>query len=248
MRISRRDFLSVAGAVATLVPLRSDGFRTSDPGPEFDVGCALIDLGDQCALRESLRGFQAALADKYHAASRTDLTSLGRCRFAVVPGVGMLDPPLAPALSGLLQSGTVLLLESGAGFLSAPKFAVHQAALHRYFDVAIDRPLDLWSDAVDDRPRGNRPRQPARNGRDECQRIPYVHYQWPTQTTVRDFSRAMPVSAGTGHVIGKIGDVPVAWKTRVGNGTLIVLGSPIGPSLGAGDSDARNWLHSVVAL
>jgi hypothetical protein len=42
--------------------------------------------------------------------------------------------------------------------------------------------------------------------------------------------------------------MPVALKKRVGKGTLIFLGSPLGPALGASDLEARHWLQSVTAF
>lgn len=248
MRVSRRNFLSVTGTVATLFPFRPVGLHTLDCPPEFDVDCALLDLGTQCSLRESLQGYQAALGGRHEKLSPAGIFSLGRCRIAIVPGFGILDAVLASALWDLLQSGTTLLLECGGGFLNHSEFASHQRMLHRYFDITIGRPVDLWSGSVDHAPRKPRPVRHPRNGQDNPQSVPYVHYRWPSETEVRDFSLAIPVSAPTGNVIGNIGELPVAWKIRIGKGTLIFLGSPIGPALLAGDSHAHAWLHSVIAL
>jgi hypothetical protein len=248
MRISRRNFLSVAGTVAALSPFRSVRFNTLDPRPKFALDCAVIDLGAQCSLRESLQGYQAMLAGKYHHLSLAELISLDRCRVAIVPGVGRLDAVFTSALSGLLKAGATVLFESGAGFLSPCEFISHQKTLHQYFDITIGRPVDLWSRSVDHA--SNKPRsiRNPRSRQDNPPSAPYVHYRWPSETKVRDFSRAMTVSAPMGNAIAKVGDLPVAWKTRVGRGTLIFLGSPMGPALRAGDSDAHNWLHSVIAL
>jgi hypothetical protein len=247
MRISRRNFLSITGTVATLFPFRPVVLDAFDSQPKFDVDCVLLDLGINCSLRESLRGYQTALASKHQQLSPADLYSLGRCRVAIVPGVGMMDATLASVLSGLLQSGSTLLLESGAGFLSQSEFASHQRMLQQYFAITINQPVDFWCMPAYDA-RKPRPARRPRNKPDNHQVVPYVHYQWPRQAQVRDFSRAIPVSALTGNLVGQIGDLGVAWKTWVGKGMLIFLGSPMGPALLAGDSHADAWLRSVTAL
>ena len=120
--------------------------------------------------------------------------------------------------------------------------------LHQYFDITIERPADLWWKAEYDTLGKPHHAKYYLNESDHGQAVPYVHYQWPSQAKVRDFSRAIPVSALTGDVIAKAGDLRVARKTRVGKGMLFFLGSPMGPALLGGDSDAGAWLYSVTAL
>ena len=248
MRISRRNFLSVTGTAVTLFAFGRVGLIALDSEPKFDVDCALLDLGTNCSLRESLQGYQAALASKHRQVLPAELNALSRCRVAIVPGAGMIDATLASVLSGLLQSGSTLLLECGAGFLNESGFASYQRMLHQYFDITIDRPVELWRRSAYHAPLKPPSAQHPRNKPDHRQAVPYVHYRWPSKARVRDFSRAIPVSAPAGSVIGKIGDLRVAWKRRLGKGILIFLGSPMGPALLANDCDARNWLHSVIVL
>lgn len=56
---------------------------------------------------------------------------------------------------------------------------------------------------------------------------------------IRDFGRVCAVSGGT--VIAHLDGLPVA----VRQGPLVVLGSPIGPHLYAGDSDARILVQAL---
>lgn len=82
-----------------------------------------------------------------------------------------------------------------------------------------------------------------------------MDYVWPTPAKVRDFSRAVPVSTGASsvttrsmcEVIGWIDGWPVAAKRKVGKGTLVFLGSPLGPALWSGDREAHRWLGEVLA-
>jgi hypothetical protein len=116
-----------------------------------------------------------------------------------------------------------VLLESGAAF---GDFRSHRDQLRDYFQVLLGPPTELW---------------PARG-------IPYVEYTWPVSTKVRDFSRVIPLAPQRGTVIARVDGIPVALARRVGPGTLVYLGSPLGPALWAGDAQARQWLGALVAL
>ena len=250
MKISRRNFLStVTGSAATLLAFRFTPSDRPSPRPKRELDCGLLDLKSHCILRESLQGYQAALADEHNYVPEAKTDSRWRCRMAIVPGVGPMDSATMRLLFDLLEAGTHVLLESGAGFLSPADFAAHQRMLHRWFDLAVEPPVDLWSGKRrDDRLFAHRSRQHQRNKVDSRESIPYVNYIWPRETRVRDFSRVIPVSANAGDVIGRVGPLPVAMKRRLANGTLIFLGSPLGPALRAGDWEARSWLRLVTAL
>jgi hypothetical protein len=250
MNISRRDFLGGAtGCAATLWSFHPIGLaaRVAEPGGTLDR--ALLDLNSRCVLPESLQGYQAALLGKHNLLSETDLNSRRICQIAIVPSFGSMAPATASALTDLLEAGTHVLLESGAGFLSPAEFTAHQRMLQRHFGIAVGPPVDLWQgnpadDALPERHPGRHPNKK----RDIHPSVPYVSYVWPRETRVRDFSRAIPVSASDGDVIGNVGALPVALKRRFGRGTLIFLGSPLGPALRAGDPEALSWLRLVTAL
>jgi len=76
---------------------------------------------------------------------------------------------------------------------------------------------------------------------------PYVDYLWPYAAKLRDFSRVVPLAPPAGERIAWVDNLPVALKRRSGPGTLIFLGSPVGPALWAGDADATRWLSAVLA-
>ena len=248
LKISRRHFVgAVTGAAATLWSFPPVWLDTLGSRQERDLKCALLDLNSHCVLRESLQGYQAALAGE-HDLFEAKLDARSRCRIAIIPGLGVMDPSVASSLAGLLEAGTNLVLESGAGFLSPPEFISHQKMLNRYFDIAIDPPVDLRpAESIDGSVFSRRSgRNPGKKL--EGQRfVPYVNYLWPHETRVRDFSRVVPLSLVVGDVIGTVGTLPVALKRRVGKGTLIFLGSPMGPALRAGDPEARSWLRLVTS-
>ena len=247
MHISRRNFLH--GITASAVTLWSSGVTGLHNLAGRELRCVVLDLKLHCVLRESLHGYQAAFAHEHQYVAADRLDSRWPCRMVIVPGLGMMDAAMGRVLLDLVQGGTCLVLESGAGFLTPAETAAHRRMLLRFFALEVEPPIDLWSRKLaDDGPfaRGASPRRTETI--DARQPIPYVRYVWPRETVVRDFTRVMPVSAGPGEVIGWAGSLAVGSQRPVGKGTLIFLGSPLGPALRASDPEARSWLQSVVAL
>lgn len=68
----------------------------------------------------------------------------------------------------------------------------------------------------------------------------WVRFDWPIPAMIRDFGRACPIRGGT--VIARLDDIAVA----VRQGPLVVLGSPIGPHLYAGDRDAHKLFEALI--
>jgi hypothetical protein len=249
MKLSRRDFLgTMSGAVGASLCLFSPiGQAAFASRPDVELNCALLDLNSNCVLRESLQGYRAALG-KRDLLRKTELTSKSRHPMTIVPGIGELDPSVVETLSDLLRSGTNLLLESGAAFLNPSAFASHQKIFSRHFDIEIDSPVDLWPrKSADDASITRREIRHSKKKLNGLKSVPYVNYCWPRETNVREFSRIIPLSARPDAVIGRVGATPVALKRQVGKGTLIFLGSPLGPALLAGDLEAQSWLQLAIA-
>lgn len=214
MEVTRREFLWCAATTATAAAVAPRRWRSR---ASLGDGCALLDLGKHCALRESLAGYEAALAGS-----------------AMVAG-SVLIVPAALAIAGAparrivrhVEEGGTLILESGAIF-AAPAtadFRAHRDALGELLGLEVAPPRRL-----------------VRKG----MRVPYVEFRWPSPTLVRDFSAVVPVHASDDECIAQIEETTVALVRRRGRGTLIFLGSPIGPPLWAGDAEARRWLHEVL--
>jgi hypothetical protein len=158
------------------------------------------------------------------------VSALGQqCHRVIVPAATVLDVSFARALSVFLENGGYLLLESGLGFVDFSASDVQRGLLRSHLGVQIEPPVNLWAVAGG-----------------HCH-TPYVDYLWPLQTKIRDFSRVVPVSPQGGDVIGWTRGLPVALKRKVGKGTLIFLGSPLGPALLAGDPEARRWFRELLA-
>jgi hypothetical protein len=250
VNISRRNFLGGAtGCAAALWSFQAIGLGTLESRPERALDCIVLDLNSHCVLRESLQGYQAALIGEHGLLTETGLDSRRRCQIVIVPGLGAIGPTTASTLTDLLEAGTHVLLESGAGFLRPAEFTAHQRMLHRHFGIVVGPPVDLWAgDFADEAFRACRPGRHASKMSNSHASVPYVNYLWPREIEVRDFSRVIPVLASTGEVIGKVGALPVALRRCTAKGTLIFLGSPLGPALRAGDTEALSWLQAVIAL
>lgn len=225
MKISRRQFVEDTAVALSGLCL----FGPTEPVDEVAQagcrdGCVVLDLGEACALPESLQGYAAVLGGRNIRVLDQARKWKSPCRVAIAPAVGALDEAAGEALRGLLQSGTAVLLESAGGFCGRTEFAAHQQILSRCFAVHVDAPVNVWS---------------------QNETVRYVHFDWPIQATVRDFSKVVPVLAGDAEVIGKIEELRIAFKRRVGKGQLIFLGSPLGPALRAGDIEAREWLSAL---
>ncbi|HEX5483649.1 MAG TPA: hypothetical protein VFZ08_13585 [Terriglobia bacterium] len=122
------------------------------------------------------------------------------------------------------ETGACVLVESGGIFLSGADFRRQKSLAQAQFGFALLPPVKLW--------------ESSESG------IPYVDFTWPVPARVRDFSRAIPL-AGTGAPIAHLEGNAVALQRRLGAGTLVFLGSPLGPHLLAGDRDAQRWLGAV---
>jgi hypothetical protein len=246
--VSRRTFLSLAtGAVATMLP------QETATGPLVTSGCepsdcVLLDAKEHGALPESLAGYQSALAAGGARFSRTSAGPLPYSRTIIVPACLALPPELTQEIAAALTRGSRVVLESGAGFATRPDFAAHQEWLRNYWSVRVEAPVDLY-DSPGDQFGHRRSRAPLAVRHSPIPaRVPYVDFHWPFRTKVRDFSRVVPVSVLPEHLVASCGHWPVASKHTKGKGTLVFLGSPLGPALLAGDAEAHRWLGAIVAL
>ena len=169
---------------------------------------------------------------KEHCSLRESLAGYERASAGFVPRRPVLIVPAALALpvaatramADCLRRGGTVLLESGAGYAGESGFRVHREALRNRLQIRVAA------------------------ARFKSRGVPYVDYAWPYPTKIRDFSRVVPVGDQPGEVIGRVDGLPVAFKRQVGAGTLIFLGSPLGPALWAGDTEARQWLSRLFSL
>ena len=224
MPISRRQFLGCAAGASAAGLAGSFGFaRTSPLNAAVPAGCKLVVSGPVCALPESAGGYESALSSAGVQYQRASLQSLTPARTIILPAacVGQAD---ALQLRDYLERGSTVLFESGAAFSAPGEFGFHRRLIKRVFGLGLHSPIGVWDSA------------------DSFRRSPYVDYRWPLAVKVRDFSRIVPLDATGGDAIAWFHDLPVSARRRVGNGTLVFLGSPLGPHLLSGDREACRWL------
>jgi hypothetical protein len=235
MPVSRRRFLGVAAAIPWAV---RDGFARGPltdrlaglTAPRADSGaprCVLADLGADCALPESLAGFERGLRAASVGFERVAASEISPARLILVPGAVLRSAGTAETLASLAAGGSTVVYESGAAYADSEGLASEQRLLARYFGVRVDAALDLWS---------------LHEG---VAFAPYVHYAWPSKAIVRDFSRARPVRSAA--AIAYCAGLPVACRGSAGRGTFVYLGSALGPHLSVSDPEALALLKGLVA-
>jgi hypothetical protein len=180
----------------------------------------VLPLRGRCSLPESTLGYRSALAG---APERPDHAPL-----LIIPAVLDVPGDIARLIRLRLTSGATVIVESGAGFAGQVGYREHHRSLREGLNIDTHAPVDLWA-----------------AGR--SRHAPYVDYSWPEAVRVRDFSRVVPLKGRESEVIARADGLPVALRRAVGAGTLIFLGSPLGPALWAGDREARRWLFDVAA-
>ena len=134
MRASRRAFLGATTGVAAGLVFGARGAEGSSSAPSAagsELRCVLVDLEECSATRESLRGYEAALQGCGAQFVRRAPGAEERARVIIVPGCVRLKPNAARRLSESLQEGSLLLLESDAGFADPAEFETHRQLLFR---------------------------------------------------------------------------------------------------------------------
>lgn len=194
--------------------------------PQPLSACTLVDLGPGCTVRESVAGYESALISSRVAYERTSFRSLRRARLEILPAAVFTNESGPARIRAHLESGSVALLETGAAFLTFKEFDFQRRLISSSFGLSLQDPIRLWENT------------------DSFKQAPYVAYGWPVVTKIRDFSRIIPLDCKSGEVIGWFQHLPVAAILRVGKGRLILLGSPLGPHLLAGDREAGSWFRA----
>jgi hypothetical protein len=209
--------------------------------------CVLLDVQERGTLPESLAGYQMALEAGGARFCRTSSGPLPHSKTIIVPACMALLPAMTREIAAALKGGSRVVLESGAVFATPPDFARHQEWLRSYWNVRVEAPVDLWR-AGNDQRRDPQSDLPLSKHSPRASRAPYVDFHWPFSTKVRDFSRVLPVFAPEEHVVASCGHISVASKHTKGKGTLLFLGSPVGPALLAGDAEASRWLRAIITM
>jgi hypothetical protein len=222
VRVTRRQFLECA-ALVSLPRWRIDRLA---PEVRSTSGISILDLGNACALRESVSGYKRALGVRV---LELELVPTSRPATLIVPAAADLQPRTVQAIFDCLDASGCVILETGLAFAPVRSLDSHRTVLLDVFGIHAGSPVSLWSRARESR-------------------IPYVDFTWPHEAKIRDHSLVVPLEARRDEVIASVDGLPVALRGSRSRGTLIFLGSPIGPALWAGDGQAKGWLEAVTNM
>ena len=230
MDFTRREFLGLTAGVVGMVGV-PQGHTAGEPRPEPFEKWWTMYSDPKNYDSESAQGYRSALSPgRWWGRSVGDPNPFARLSFLVAPYVVSLYDGFSRCLSQALYSGTTVLLESGAGFVDDSTFWHHSRWLRQELGIHVAPRVDLWAKWAE--------------GNDAS--APYIEFSWPRHAKIRDFSRVVPpAEESRENIIAWAGDLPVAFRRRVGKGLLIYLGSPVGPALWAGDPEARRWLDAI---
>jgi hypothetical protein len=226
MDITRREFLGyTAGAISVVGLPLPESIPTATRLRKFDKWRVLGTTG-RPSIPESALGYHAAIPAERQRFEPWERSVVSSSSLLIYPSLLVINQTEAAFLTRCLNRGATVVIESGAGFTKHFAFRRHRRQLRERLEILVGGPVDLWSPG-------------------SSRRTPYVEYTWPRRVRIRDFSRVVPPGEQPGEIIAWAGELPVAFKRRVGAGTLIYLGSPVGPALWAGDLEAKRWLHAV---
>ena len=227
MDITRREFLgyTAGGAISVMGLPLPESTPTATRLRKLDKW-RVLGTTRRPSIPESALGYHAAIPVERQRFEPWEKSAVSSCSLLIYPSLLVINQTKAAVLTRCMNGGATVVIESGAGFMKHFAFRWHRRELRERLQIPVAAPVDLWS-------HGSRPS------------TPYVEYTWPRRARIRDFSRVVPPAEQPGEIIAWAGELPVAFKRRVGAGTLIYLGSPLGPALWAGDVDARRWLHAV---
>jgi hypothetical protein len=225
MPISRRGFLGCAAGASAAGAAAATGLCRLFPDvARQPAGYILVDPGPVSPLRESAMGYAVALSSLNISYKQTSIRPLAPARAIIMPAAVHTDTSALDRLKEYLTCGSMVLYESGAAFHSPEDFDIHKRVIRSVFGLSLHDPVRLWDST------------------DSLKQSPYVDYHWPVVTKVRDFSRVVPVGVESRDAIAWFQNVPVGVKRLIGKGTLVFLGSPLGPHLLSADREAGNWL------
>jgi hypothetical protein len=190
----------------------------------------LVASGSSCALTESFAGYQAALAASGITFRTACWRSLSAARMLILPATVFRTAVEVFTVKALLKTGSTVLLECGANFVNPAEFEFQKRLIHTELGLRLHAPVELWVSSA------------------AFRHSPYLDYEWPIAVKVRDFSRVIPIDCGPGEAIAWVRGKTVAAKLQVGKGSLIFLGSPMGPHLLAGDREAHRWFSQCCSL
>ena len=169
-----------------------------------------------CLSLESAMGFRHLVSRNPPATSfasgRTASSSL-----IIAPGIRWMSLSTAADLADRIHQGAWVILESGLGFSSRTESKHQIDLLKRVFGLQLLPPVKV----------GKNPAAAT-----------YLEYTSPVHRLVRTFEAITPVGCDQSEALARWGKHSVCIRRRIGDGTLVFLGSMLGPGIGAEEREA----------
>jgi len=138
------------------------------------------------------------------------------------PGANRLSFVGALALRRALEAGASVLIECGLAFSAPSEIEEQRVVLRQALGIQLRHPIV----AADPH-------------------HPYVAFE--PGHFIRPFGLTFPVFREGGQPLAHFGEIQVAFKARLGSGTLIFLGAMLGPHLQAFDPDGLHIAANLLA-
>jgi hypothetical protein len=131
----------------------------------------------------------------------------------------------AADLAELINEGASVILESGLGFSSRTESKLQIDLLKKVFGLRLLPPVKV----------GKNPAAAT-----------YLEYTRPVHRLVRTFEAITPVGCDQSEALARLGKYSVCIRKKIGDGTLVFLGSMLGPGIGAEEREAIEVASALV--
>ncbi len=143
----------------------------------------------------------------------------------IAPGIRWMSPSIAGDLADRIYHGAWVILESGLGFSSRTESKHQTDLLKKAFGLQLLPPVKVGKNPV---------------------AATYLEYTRPVHRLVRTFEAITPVWCDQSEALARLGKHSVCIRKRIGDGTLVFLGSMLGPGIGAEEREAVEVASALV--
>ena len=171
---------------------------------------------DHCLSRESAMGFRHLVSRNPPATSFASRRTVSGS-LIIAPGIRWMSPSIAGDLADRIYHGAWVILESGLGFSSRTESKRQTDLLKKAFGLQLLPPVKVGKNPV---------------------AATYLEYTRPVHRLVRTFEAITPVECDQSEALARLGKHSVCIRKRIGDGTLVFLGSMLGPGIGAEEREA----------
>jgi hypothetical protein len=179
---------------------------------------------DHCLSLESSMGFRH-LVSCYPPATIFATGRPASGSLIIAPGIRWMSLSIAADLADRIHRGAWVILESGLGFSSRAESEHQTDVFKRVFGLQLLPPVKV----------GKKPAAAT-----------YLEYTRPVHRLVRTFEAITPVRWDQSETLARSGTHSVCIRKRIGDGTLVFLGSMLGPGIGAEEREAIEVASALV--